>query len=189
MAGSRRPAALKHGLTSRSAREDWSTDVTRLAEALLGAAPREPQVLEAAREGAEAILNLRRVQQCRLLVIEDGTLRRCAPTDAERPLALKLSGAVKRGDVAECDAIQAELRDAHDKQWAVDIPTAATIILCEELGTRATELRRLSEYERRALSARRKALRCLDYERVEAERRRVAMEVAGRRGAPRSGVA
>ena len=187
MARSRRPSALKHGLTSRCVRDYWSEDVTRLAEALLGAAAREPQVLEAARGGAEAILYLRRVQQCRRLVIEDGTLRRCAPTDAERPLALKLSSAVKRGSVAECDAIQAELRDAHDKEWTIDIPSAATFVLGEELGTHATELRRLSEYERRADSLRRKALRRLDYERIEAERRRVA--AAARHGEPRPRVA
>jgi hypothetical protein len=78
MATPRRPPALKHGLTSRAAREEWADDVLQLAEALLGAAPPEPQVLAAAREAAEAILFLRRVQQCRLLVLEDGTLRRRA---------------------------------------------------------------------------------------------------------------
>ena len=142
----------------------------QLAEALLGAARREPQVLAAAREAAEAILFLRRVQLCQLLVLEDGTLRRAAPTDAERIPALKLSAAVKRAGKAECEVLREELRVAHDREWVVDIETAATFILGEELGNQAEELRRLSDYERRALSTRGKALRRLDYERVEAER-------------------
>jgi hypothetical protein len=138
------------------------------------AARREPQVHAAVRYAAEAILFHRRVQQCRLLVLEDGTLRRAAPTDAEKVLALKLSAAVKRAGKAECEVLREELRVAHDREWVVDIETAATFILGEELGNHAQELRRLSDYERRALSARRKALRRLDLERVEAERRRVA---------------
>ena len=174
MATPRRPPALKHGLTSRAAREEWSDDVLQLAEALLGAAPPEPQVLAAAREAAEAILFLRRVQQCRLLVLEDGTLRRAAPTDAEKILALKFSAAVKRAGKVECEVLREELRVAHDREWVVDIETAATFILVEELVNHAQELRRLSDYERRAHSARRKALRHLDYEVIEAERRRVA---------------
>ncbi len=142
----------------------------QLAEALLGAARREPQVLAAAWEAAVAILYLRRVQQCLLLVLEDGTLRRAAPTDAEKILALKLSAAVKRAGKVECEVLREELRVAHDAEWVVDIETAATFILGEELGNQAEELRRLSDYERRALSTRGKALRRLDYERVEAER-------------------
>lgn len=166
-----RPSALKHGLTSRAAREESSDDVLQLADALIGATPAEPQVLAAAREAAEAILFLRRVQQCRLLVLEEGTLRRAAPTDAEKMLALKLSSAVKREGKAECEALRDELRVAHDAEWVVDVDTAATFILGEEVCRRATDLRRLSDYERRAHSARRKALRRLDFERLEAERR------------------
>jgi hypothetical protein len=188
MAAPRRPSALKHGLTSRAIRADWSVDVVRLAEALIGAAPREPQLLEAAHEAAEAILYLRRVQQCRMLVLEDGALRRASPTDAEKAVALKLSEAVRRAKQSECDALRDELRVAHDATWNVDIETAATFSLGRELGERAAELRRLSEYERRANSLRRNALRRLDFERIEAERRRVA-DVAGRHGEPRPGVA
>ena len=117
-----------------------------------------------------------------------GELRRAAPTDAERIPALKLSAAVKRAGKVECEVLREELRVAHDAEWVVDIETAATFILGEELGNHTQELSRLSDYERRALSARRKALRRLDFERVEAERRRVA-DVAGRHGKPRPGVA
>ena len=40
-----------------------------------------------------------------------------------------------------------------------------------EFGEHAPELRRLHEYERRAISRHRKTLRRLDYETIEAERR------------------
>lgn len=183
MATSRRPSALKHGLTSRTARVDWGDDVVRLAEALLGVSPRELQLLEAAREAAEATLYLRRVQQCRLLVLEEGTLGRASPTEAEKSLALKLSASVKRAERTECEALRDELRVAHEEVWAVDIETAATFILGQELGERAAELRRLADYERRAHSLRRKALRRLDYERVEVERRHVAVEAREQRAA------
>jgi len=174
MAAPRRPSALRHGLTSRTAREDWSNDVLRLAEALLGTAPHEPQVLEAAREAAQAFLYFRRVQQCRLFELEDATLRRCTPTDAERSLATKLSVAVKCEDITQCQALRDGLHVAHDREWVAGVETAATFILGEELSNHVQELRRLSDYERRAHSARRKALRRLDYEVIEAERRRVA---------------
>ena len=85
------------------------------------------------------------------------------------------------------DRFRGELRVAHDATWNVDIETAATFSLGRELGERAAELRGLSEYERRANTLRRNALRQLDYERIEAERRRVAAEAAGRHGAPRPG--
>ena len=183
---SRRPSALRHGLTSQHAREHWSGAVVALAEALIGSGRREPGVIEAAREEAEAILYLRRVRQCRLLALEESTLRRCTPTEESRSVALKLREAVKRDDVAACDALREELRGPHDAAWLLDIETTSTIVLGLEFGECAAELRRLNDYERRAISSHRKTLRRLDYERVEAERRRVA---TGRRGAPRSGVA
>jgi hypothetical protein len=167
----RRPPALKHGLTSRYAREQWSEDVLRLAEALIGETPREPPVVEAAREAAEAILYLRLVQRAKLHVLEGGTLRRATPTDTGRELALSLSTAVKRGTAAECASLSDKLRVTHDVEWKLDMQSTATIILGLEVGDRSKELRRVNEYERRALSQRRSALRRLDYERVEAGRR------------------
>lgn len=174
MARHRRPSALRHGLTSRTVREEWSRGALELAEALIGAAPREPQVLEAARDAAEAILYLRRVQQCRLLLLEDGALQRCTPTEAGRDLALRLSGAVKGADTAECRPLREGLRVAHDREWIVGFETLPIFFLGDEIRGREEDLRRLADYERRAHSRRRKQLRRLDYERVEAERRRVA---------------
>jgi hypothetical protein len=61
--------------------------------------------------------------------------------------------------------------------------------MADAIANRERELHRLAEYERRAFSSWKKALRRLDYERVEAERRRVAKEGAGSRDAPGPGVA
>jgi hypothetical protein len=170
----RRPSALRHGLSSQYAREQWSGAVVALAEALVGSGRREPGVVEAAREEAEAILYLRRVRQCRLLALEESTLRRCTPTEESRAIALRLREAVKRDDAAACDALREELRGPHDAAWLLDIETTSTIVLGLEFGECAAELRRLNDYERRAISSHRKTLRRLDYEQVEAERRRVA---------------
>lgn len=171
MARPRRPPALRHGLASRTTRLEYSDDVEALAEALIGASPREARVVEAARAEAEAILYLRRVRQCRLQVLEEGTLARCSATAAARDLARDLSRAVKCGSLEECRVLGEALIAEHDRQWILDLEATATFVLGDELAERGKELRRLSEYERRAHSARRKTLRRLDYERVEAERR------------------
>lgn len=178
----RRPSALKHGLTSRFARDTWPEDVSALAEALLDASPREPSVVEAARATAEAILYLRRVQQCRLLALDHGTLARAARTDAEKSAANKLLEAIKGEDSTECRRLRVQLDIAHDCEWKVGVEPIGFVVLGLELSDRARELRRLSEYERRAASARRRALRVLDYEMIEAERRRTA---EARRAPPR----
>lgn len=167
----RRPPALKHGLTSCNAHSPHSEDAVALAEDLLGATPREPQVIEAALDAGEAILYLRRVQKCRLLALEGRALGRATRTDAERVAALTLSEKIKHGSAAECRTIHEELRVAHEAEWKVGVAVAATVVLGLEMSERTTDLRRLSEYERRAASARRRALRRLDYEMVEAQRR------------------
>lgn len=176
MASRRKPSALKHGLTSRAAREEWSDAVLELAEALIGAAPRNPAMLEAARGEAEAILYLRRVRKCRLDVLEEGTLERCSVTELARGIALELSDAVKCGDLARCRELRDALRREHAGKWLLDLETTASFVLAEELARRAPELKSVADYERRAHSARRQTLRKLDYERVEAERWRVASE-------------
>ena len=113
----RRPSALTHGLSSQYAREHWSGAVVALAEALVGSGRREPGAVEE----AEAILYLRRVRQCRLLALEESTLRRCTPTEASRAIALRLRGAVKRDDAAACEALRDELRGPQDAAWLLDI--------------------------------------------------------------------
>lgn len=176
MAAPKRPSALKHGLTSRITREAWSGDMLELAEVLMGVAPRNPAVVESAREAAEAILYLRRVQQCRLHVLEEGTLRRSAPTETLKALALQLSHAVRRCDLAEYRALREEFRQEHDRKWLVDVDTIRDLLLNDEIRRREQELRRIADYERRAHSTCRKSLRRLDFERIEAERQSAAAQ-------------
>lgn len=171
MSVTRRPSALRHGLHSLHAREQCSEDVSSLVETLLVEAAPDTRLREAATAAAEAILYLRRVQQRKLLALESGTLRRAAPTAAERSLALKLSDAVKQADVGECETLREGLRVAHKPEWRLDVEKSATFILAMEFYDRSDELRRLSTYERRAISRRRKTLREFDYEKTEAERR------------------
>ena len=185
----RTPSALRHGLFSRHARLEWSPQVQSLGDALLGASPRQPQVIEAAREAAEAILWLRQIQQWRLAMLERAALFYANQTAAERDPALRLSDMVKGAAASDCAALRDEVCAAHDRAWLVDLAPAGDYFIHQQVAEHATELRRLADYERRAHSRRRKALRRLDYERVEAERRRVAKEGAGSRDAPGSGVA
>lgn len=153
-----------------------------LAEKLLGEPLDDPRLLEAAREEAEGILYLRRVQQCRLILLEEGTLQRCASSDAARNLAIELSHAVKSGSLEKCKALKHALSVEHERNWVLGVETIATFILGDEFAEREKEFHRLADYERRAHSTRRKALRCLDYERVEMERRRAAAEASRSRG-------
>lgn len=171
MSGTRQPPALKHGLTSLTARAEWSGDMITLADAILGDAPREPQVVEAARAEAEAILYLRRVRQCRLQALEEATLRRAAPTERERALAVELSGALKTASLPECLTLRETVRAEHDENWRVGLEVVATFILSHVIGNCTTALRRINDYERRAQSRWTKTRRCFDYERIDAERR------------------
>jgi len=183
----RTPSALRHGLFSRHARLEWSPQVESLGDALLGVSPRQPQVIEAAREAAEAILWLRQIQHWRLAMLEHAALTYANQSDAERDPALRLSEMVKGAAASDCAPLRDEVCEAHDKAWLVGLAPAGDYFIHQKVAEHATELRRLADYERRANSRRRKALRRLDYERIEAERRRVA--AAARHGEPRPGFA
>jgi hypothetical protein len=168
----RRPPALKHGLFSQVARSDRSPQVTCLAEALAGECAEDPRVLEAARDAAEAILHLRHVEGMRHALLEDATLTRANRTDEERARARRLSSRVKGADASSCRALRAEVRASHDEVWRAALEPAANYFLFLETEAHASKLRRLISYERRAASRRRKAVRRLDYEMIEARRRK-----------------
>ena len=87
---------------------------------------------------------------------------------------------VKGAAASDCKPLMAEVCAAHDRSWLVGLTSAGDYFLHLKAADHVNELRRLADYERRADSLRRKALRRLDYERVEAERRRTAD------GAPRT---
>lgn len=169
-ARNRRPPALAHGLSSRIVREALSSEVEGLAAALIGASPREPQILDAARGAAEAILHLQRVRRLRWLITDASALIATPAIDAERVRAETLYSLWRQGCDPTCVRRIEELRQRAKSGSTSDADGEAALL--EVLAHRPDELRRLAAYERRALSRRREALRRLDYERIEAERRR-----------------
>ena len=169
----RRQPALRHGLTSRGAREDAaSPDVEDLAVALLGTSAREPALLEAARDVAREILFLDRLQRYRRVVEEAGAMSQLIWTGRAEERFLELSVAVKLDDVGTWRRLRETVAASIGGAEAAGLETSGAVALLRELMAPSAELRNLDDYERRALSRRRKALRRLDYGRVEAERAR-----------------
>lgn len=122
-----------------------------LTDALLGPSPHEPQILEAAREAAEMITDVDRVQRWRRASIEGRGIAQVAASDAIRADAGKFSRALKVADAEECRRLRDEFRATHDAKWVMSLELLAESVL-----------------------GRKKALRRLDYERVEAQHRQVA---------------
>lgn len=167
----RRPPAWKHGLASRAPREAMSAAAEVLADALLGTSPREPQLLEAAREAAEAILYLETVRQLQCATLEAHAIGRLKTRGRAAERMQELSVSVKVDDAPTWrrlrDTVAATIGGAREGE--LERPSQKALAL--ELKGSAAELRRLADYERRAFSRRQKAIRRLDYERIEAERR------------------
>jgi len=172
----RRPPAWKHGLTSRVAREAQSPEAEELAGTLLGSSPRESALLDAARAAAEAILFVDAVQRLRRATLSAGMLARLRLKGRAEERLIELTRSVAEDDVPSWrqlrEAIAATIGGTRDGK----LERAAQAALRQELEGSAQELSRLEDYERRGLSRRRKALRRLDYERIEAERRRAPVK-------------
>lgn len=166
----RRASAFKHGLTAGGAREAAAPDVEELAAALLGASPPEPALLEAARDVAREVLFLYRLQRYRRAVEEAGAMSQLTLKGRAEERFLELSAAVKLDDEVTWRRLQETVADTIGGADAAGLEiSGATALLYEHMDASA-ELRRLDDYERRALSRRRKALRRLDYGRIEVER-------------------
>jgi hypothetical protein len=152
-----------------------SGEIEDLAEVLLGASPPELPLLEAAREAAEAILHLHRVQTTRRRAEEAAALLHLAPLSGAPTRKLTLWKLKTEERHPTCRSLLEELRLQASEAGYVsgtDLASADGILsLLYSLG-RDNDVRRLQDYERRALSRRRTALRRLDYERIEAERRK-----------------
>lgn len=168
----RRPSALKHGLTSRLGREAMSEEVEALARELLASSPPEPQLMLAAREAADAILHLMRVQAARRSMLDAAARRKFEMPDNGPAIDWEdcLHGLLwgLNDPIGVLFAVKLTFHIYDEGVRGRDGPWALAAVLADE----PKELRQLHEYERRALSRRRKALRRLDYERIEAERRR-----------------
>lgn len=169
----RRPPAFRHGLTSRGAREEAAgPDVEELAVALLGASPREPALLEAARDMAREVLFLDRLQRYRRVVEEAGAMSQLTLKGRAEERFLELSAAVKLDDEVAWRRLRETVADTIGGADAAGLEISGAAALLAAHLEPSAELRSLEDYERRALSRRRKALRRLDYGRIEAERAR-----------------
>ena len=171
--------ALSHGLTSRTMRAADAPEVERLARALIGGSPPEPEILDAARETAEAILHLRRIRTMRTDLLKE--LMTAPPAAAKVPS----SAAIRAMAVILRDGITSRTspllaRFGEEMGLAPESPKHSEITSEEEATARLLQiyrdlpeaLRRLDDYERKALSRRTSLLRRLDFRRIEAERLR-----------------
>lgn len=152
----RKPPAFKHGLASRWVLEIRADETSELADHLIGSSPREPAVMAAAQRAAEAILHLRNVKAVKMLAF-----REAVPDQATKACLANFSPSV----AASFDAGRAVEQAVQDEAL-----NQSDRLLLEFLRGSEGMLRRLEEYERRALSLRSKAIRELDLVRIEIER-------------------
>lgn len=141
-----------------------------LATSLLGSCSRSPALTRAALEAADAIIHSDRVRQARRSLLDE--LSRGNAGD----------GLIEGRDIADAmaRACGAHEEGAHYIQWRLrlaetledgDAEERGSVALLDGVVRQHRALERLANYERRALSRRRKALRELDYQRIEAGRR------------------
>ena len=170
-----RPPALTHGLTSRTARAAFTAEREALAAALRRHAPPDPPVLLAAIDAAEATLHHRHIYEAIMQLRE---------AHARSSGLEKLAFARDIPDLApECFA-DPEVGGALYVLWRISVgidplwdgtenPGRDCVMdLVAAFAHPPEGLRGLEDYERKAFSRRTKLLRRLDYERIEAERRR-----------------
>ena len=152
-----KPSAVTHGLTSRWIFEALRDEVDELARRLAGSVAGEPGVEEAARAAADAILCLQRVRSMKTHALNqaDPRLKKLNLEDILRNFNARLKEA-----------------SGASKARAKKAGSADDLSMFEFLRKTGNVLGRLDEYERRALSRRAKAIRELDYARIEAARRK-----------------
>lgn len=168
--GSGRPSALKHGLTSKRAREEASEEIDALVRAILGPRPPAPPLRRAAVAAADAIVQLRRVRRARQSLLDEQSRRLARDGSDWTELMSRLA--------AEAFMLPEEARRHLRFRLSLALPAEeasgqeqGAVAMLDSLVRQSAALERLAVYERRALSQRRKALRYLDYERIEAARR------------------
>ncbi len=152
-----KPSALKHGFSSRWFLEAIKDEVDELAGLLAGSSAGEPGVDEAARRAAEATLRLRQVRSMKTHALNQAEPGREGVNASD---ALRTYGAT--------------LKDLSSGRRAKpgNADTAADLAMLKYLEEAGTMLQGLDKYERQALSRRAKAIRELDFARIEAARRK-----------------
>lgn len=151
------PSALTHGLSSRWIFQALEEEVDELSKCLAGCSVDDAGVVEAARKAAEAILRLRQVRAMKTLA-----LNRARPG---------LQPTLRTADALRDFARGLTPRERPQRNASATAGTATDKAVLAYMESSEALLRRLDEYERRALSQRARAIRELDYARIEVERR------------------
>lgn len=151
-----KPSALKHGLSSQWLFATLEDEAAELAVELIGSSPFSPRLLEAAQTAAEAILHLRHVRSMKLLALNEAEPGRAAVVDIDEYFK----------------SLTAAAFGSHNgrSRGGEKIGDRDDLALLEFMEQSGTLLRRLDDYERRALSKRSKAIRELDLMRIDIER-------------------
>lgn len=171
MRGAEAPSALTHGLTSRWAMEALAEDVEALAPELIGASPATEAITKAARKAAEAILHMQQVRVTKTLALNQARaqVREAPGQKAPQPPKGSHSGLFPPEFNDLRDLLGSGRWRAEAEHPSLDPEADAILKFMDEYGQL---LQRLDDYERRALSQRTKAIRELDFARIEAERLR-----------------
>jgi hypothetical protein len=159
----RQPPALTHGLTSRWLFEVLEEDVAELAKELMGSAPHEPVVAEAARKAAEAILRLGHVKAMKAFAFREAEPGR----QASLRIAEWARAFASKGGVLGASGRRIVAKSRSDGKAG----SPSNLAMLRLMETSGALLRRIDDYERRALSQRSKAIRELDHARIDAARR------------------
>ncbi len=176
---------LSHGLSSKARKESWFDDVKRLADELVGDAQRTGYLVQVATAVAHTIILLQsiRAERKRILSTPPPPPRYqqfLAGDDFEEfRLEVIESGFCKdpppgRWAQSLKDVVQYADRLAAYKPSAEDVPAL--------IYKRKDELRRIDEYERKALSRLKKQITWLDYVRLEIKRQKHAELIKELRG-------
>lgn len=171
------PPAYKHGLFSRWAFDGLEDEIEELSGLLIGSSPPEPEILVAARNLAEAVIQLKRVRAMKVAVLNEAGPKR-QRVYSFPGVALVLSGDAYRLFAEDLSRRMDELAPKRKKgkqtsDNSADPERGAVLKLLARSGEM---LNTLDEYERRALSRRATALRELDRVRIDRERRRIGAE-------------
>lgn len=141
---------LSHGLASRAAAEARVPTLNELAVLLIGNAPRTDEIWSAALSLADAILHFQAVQRAKFSVLSSA-----CPATAELDSSSRAQQSLGK-------SVLPEEQETNQSD--------GLLALQELIFTKCSEFASLDEYERKALSRRRKLLIRLDYSMHEALR-------------------
>ena len=167
---------LTHGLTSRARAEDMYDDARKMADELVGEGPRTPEILEAAIALARQIMLLQAIRSERKRLLTTPPPPRNYKKFHDDPDFEDL-----KSDILNGGSLQ-EMPKTHWARWLIACAQYEDVVsayvpsaegAARLIAQRRLEFRRLDEYERKAMSRRRKLLRKMDHLTVDTLRGKV----------------